>query len=53
MTPALMSCLHCGETIVFGPPWQHVSDGSCLRTRIDADGIERDDHYATPDYGDS
>ena len=42
-----MKCRWCGETLRFerGRGWVHL-DGKLVRTRLDPDGIERDDHVA-------
>ena len=44
-----MKCRWCGETLRFerGRGWVHL-DGRLVRTRLDPDGIERDDHVAFP-----
>jgi hypothetical protein len=44
-----MRCRWCGEPLRFerGRGWVH-GDGKVYKTRVDADGIERDDHVAFP-----
>ena len=44
-----MKCRWCGETLRFerGRGWVH-GDGKLVKTRLDPDGIERDDHVAFP-----
>ncbi len=45
----MTKCVWCKEPLQFkvGKGWVHT-DGSFRRTRIDADGVERDDHAALP-----
>jgi hypothetical protein len=44
-----VKCRWCGESLRFerGRGWVH-GDGKLYKTRVDADGIERDDHVALP-----
>jgi hypothetical protein len=37
---------------VAGRGWVHLSDNTTIRTYEDEHGVIRDDHIATPDYGD-
>jgi len=46
----LYRCAWCELPLRFelGRGWVHI-DGKLYRTRIDDDGVERDDHCASPD----
>mgnify|MGYP001570325284 FL=1 len=48
-------CVWCREPLVHRPgePWVHEATGRLYLTFVDADGRERDDHCALPDWSDS
>lgn len=43
-------CQWCNQVLRFDPNngWVHTTTGTLYLTRVDADGIERDDHCALP-----
>lgn len=45
-----MICVWCRKPLRFaaGLGWIHEASGKLYETRIDADGVERDDHCALP-----
>lgn len=44
-------CVWCREPLRFQPGRGYVhQDGALYRTRLDPDGVERDDHCALPDW---
>lgn len=49
----MVTCVWCGKRLRFitgiaGYGWVHDETGQTYTTRVDADGIERDDHCALP-----
>jgi hypothetical protein len=45
-------CVWCGEELICGGRgWIHASTGETYITRVDPDGVQRDDHCALPDLG--
>lgn len=49
-------CVWCREPLVFASPetgWVHEATGAAYATFVGADGRERDDHCALPDWSDS
>lgn len=44
------TCLWCRKELrfVIGHGWVHADTGTIYITRVDADGVERDDHCALP-----
>ena len=49
----MITCLWCHRELCFDQErggWIHRASGRLYATRVDADGVERDDHAALPEY---